>query len=457
MKIYFRLMRTGLVMILLMMGMSAGFAASDAESTEWIRDYVKANYYLEVQESQLELGSRKGMLEALDPYSAYYTKSEMDELMQSLSNTFEGVGMVLEQSGSFVKVVKVLSDSPASKAGIMADDLVVTVDGESIRGMALEVVVAKIKGPAGTQVKLGIERTGRSGELFFTLVRQKIVIQSVSYKVLESNIGYLKLEDFSETADERVREIVSNFKVWGIKSLVLDLRGNPGGYLDSAVDIADSLLPAGAEIVTVDYRREANVTEVAVRSGFEGKIAVLVDGNSASASEIVVGALKGRSNVRVFGVTTFGKGLVQEIVRFQEGDGLKLTIAEYYGPNGLKIQAKGVVPDVEVKTVKPDLTPFSNLIQFIYTRPLKIGSSGLDVYALQQRLQILGYTLKPSGTYDLATQNELKAYESLKKLNSDGVLDEIVKKSIDRAIFERYNQVRADQPLQKGLEWLKLQ
>lgn len=457
MKTTYRLIRTAAVMIILMMGMSAGYAVTDVELTEWIRDYVKANYYLEIEDAQLELGSRKGMLEALDPYSAYYTKSEMDELMQSLSNTFEGVGMVLEQSGSFVKVVKVIPDSPASKAGIKADDLIVSVDGESVQGMALEVVVAKIKGPAGTQVKIGIERIGRSGELYFTLVRQRIVIQSVSYKILDSNVGYLKLEDFSETADDRVREIVSNFRAWGIKSLVLDLRGNPGGYLDSAVDIADTLLPVGAEIVTVDYRREADVTEIAVRSGFEGKIAVLVDGNSASASEIVAGALKGRSNVRVFGVTTFGKGLVQEFVRFQEGDGLKLTIAEYFGPGGLKIQAKGVVPDVEVRTVKPDLTPFSNLIQFIYTRPLKMGATGLDVYALQQRLQILGYTLKPSGTYDLATQNALRAYESLKKLNSDGILDEIVKKSIDRAIFERYNQVMADQPLQKGLEWLKLQ
>ena len=457
MKLNLRLVWTLILTTLLTIGTSAGFSASDMELTEWIRDYVKANYYLEVEDTQLELGARKGMLQALDPYSVYYTKDEMDYFMQSLSNTYEGVGMVLEQSGSFVKVVKVIPDSPASKAGILADDLIVSVDGESIRGMALEVVVSKIKGIAGTKVELGVERTGRSGELSFTLVRQRIVMQSVSYKILDLKIGYIKLEDFSETADDKVREIVSNFKTLGIQAIVVDLRGNPGGYLNSAVDIADTLLPEGAEIVTVDYRREEDVTEIALRKGFEGKIAVLVDGKSASASEIVAGALKGRNNVRVFGETTYGKGLVQELVRFEEGDGLKLTIAEYYGPRSLKIQGKGVVPDVEVKTVKPDLTPFNTLIPFIYTKPLKPGMTGLDVFALQQRLHILGYTLKPSGSYDLATQNALKAYESLKKLNSDGVLDEIVKKSIDRAIFERYNQVMADQPLQESLEWLKLQ
>ena len=446
-----------LVLVLLLGSLPLSFAAEDQDLTQWIRDYVKENYYLEVQDSQLETGARKGMLEALDPYSTYYTKTEMDALMESLSNTFEGVGMVLESSGAYVKVIKVLPDSPASRGGLMVNDLIVSVDGESIRGLALEVVVAKIKGPTGTQVKLGIERSGRTGELFFTLTRQKITIQSVSYKILDHKVGYLKLEDFSDAADDQVRNIVSNFKAWGIKTMVLDLRGNPGGYLDAAVDIADTLLPAGSKIVTVDYRREPDVTELALRSGFEGKIAVLVDGGSASAAEIVAGALKGRSHVRLFGETTFGKGLVQEIVRFKTGDGLKLTIAEYFGPSGLKIQGKGIAPDVEVKSVKPDMTLFNQLIQFIYTRPLKAGDTGLDVLALQQRLQILGYTIKPTGSYDLATKNALAQYESAKNLNSDGVLDEVVKKSIDRAIFERYNQVMADQPLQKALEWLKIQ
>lgn len=437
----------------------AGFAdtAEDTALTEWIRDYVKENYYLEVTDAQLEAGMRKGMLEALDPYSTYLTKAEMDDLIQSLSNEFEGVGLYLEETKPFIRVVKVIPNSPAARAGIQADDVLVSVDGESISGQALEVVVAKIKGPSGTTVKLGIQRPGRAGELLFTLMRQRIVVESVTYKVLEGNTGYIRIEDFSATADERVDKIVSNFIQWGITDIVVDLRGNPGGFLDSAIEIADTFLPIGTEIVRIDYRREPDVTEFAKRAGFTGKVAVLVDGRSASASEIVAGALKGRSNVRLFGETTYGKGLIQEIMRFPQGDGLKLTIAEYLGPNGLKIQENGVTPDVVVETVKPDLAPFDALIQWFYTRPLKQGDTGLDVFALQQRLRILGFEVKASGMYDLATKTALMQFESREKLVSDGILDEIVKKSLDRAIFKSYNQIRADQTLQKSLEWLKSQ
>jgi carboxyl-terminal processing protease len=252
-----------------------------------------------------------------------------------------------------------------------------------------------------------------------------------------------------------VREIVSNFANWGISRLIVDVRGNPGGYLNSAVDIADTFLPKGSEIVRIDYRREADVTEIAKRAGYNGKVAVLIDGNSASASEVLTAALKGRSNVKVFGVTSYGKGVIQEILRFPEGDGIKLTIAEYRGPDGIKIQDVGIVPDVIVENPKPDMSPYKNLAPLIYVKPLKSGDTGLTVFALQQRLSSLGYTVTPTGTFDSGTRSALMKFQLRQNLTVDGIFQEIVKKSIDRAIFQGYNQLMADKPLVRALEWLK--
>lgn len=451
-----------LFLLMLTLVIPGGFAAEaeepvDAELLDWMRDYVKENYYLEVNDAQLTEGMLKGMLETLDPYSTYLTKDEMTELFQSLNNSFEGVGMYLIEAKPYIRVHKVIPGSPAEKAGILADDLIVSVDEESIHGQSLEVVVAKIKGPAGTQVKLGIQRPGKTSELSFTLTREKITIESVSSKVIEGSIGYIKLEDFGFGVEDKFRQAVSGFKNRGIKKLVVDLRGNPGGYLDAAVDIADTLLPLGSKIVTVDYRREADDTEYAKRAGFDGDIAVLIDGKSASASEVLTAALIGRENIKVFGETSFGKGLVQEVRRLSGGDGVKLTIAEYYGPNGLKIQGIGITPDVEVIDEGSDLSAFKVLAPFYYYGPLKVGETSVSALALQQRLNLLGSDLQLSGVFDSKTQLALSSYEQKINVQADGLLDEAVKKSIDRAIFERYNQVVADEPLVKSLEWLKTQ
>jgi carboxyl-terminal processing protease len=451
-------------MLLILMAtfvLPGGFAAEteseDAALLEWMRDYVKENYYLEVDDDQLTEGMLKGMLETLDPYSTYLTKEEMTDLFQSLNNSFEGVGMYLIEAKPYIRVHKVIPDSPAEKAGILADDLIVSVDGESIHGQSLEVVVAKIKGPAGTEVKVGIQRPGKTGELSFTLTRQRITIESVTSKVIDGSVGYIKLEDFGFGVEDKFRKAVSSFRNRGINDIVVDLRGNPGGYLDAAVDIADTLLPIGSKIVTVDYRREADDTEYAKRMGFEGDIAVLIDGKSASASEVLTAALIGRENVRVFGETSYGKGLVQEVRRLSTGDGVKLTIAEYYGPSGLKIQGVGITPDEEVVDSGNDLSPFKALAPFYFTEPLKVGEASVSAFALQQRLKLLGYEVQLTGVFDQGTQQALSHYEKASNYPIDGILDEIVKKSIDRAIFERYNQVVADEPLQKSLEWLKIQ
>lgn len=450
-----------LLLLMLTMVIPDGFAAEaepiDAELLEWMRDYVKENYYLEVNDAQLTEGMLKGMLETLDPYSTYLTKDEMTELFQSLNNSFEGVGMYLIEAKPYIRVHKVIPGSPAEKAGILADDLIVSVDDESIHGQSLEVVVAKIKGPAGTQVKLEIQRPGKTSELSFMLTREKITIESVSSKVIEGSIGYIKLEDFGFGVEDKFRQAVSGFKNKGIKKLVVDLRGNPGGYLDAAVDIADTLLPLGSKIVTVDYRREADDIEYAKRAGFDGEIAVLIDGKSASASEVLTAALIGRENIKVFGETSYGKGLVQEVRRLSTGDGVKLTIAEYYGPSGLKIQGVGITPDVEVIDQGSDLSAFKALAPFYYSGPLKLGETSVSALALQQRLNLLGYDLQLSGVFDRETQLALKGYEQKNNILMDGLLDEVVKKSVDRAIFERYNQVVADEPLEESLKWLKTQ
>lgn len=453
----FKLLLILAILIVSVMTPSFSDVKVEIDSTGILKDFIKENYYIEVEDAQLTEGMIRGMFEILDPYSAYLSKQEMTDLLNGLNNSFEGVGLYLIEDKPYVRVQKVIPDSPAAKAGILTDDIIVKVNSETIRGQSLEVVVSRIKGSAGTEVQLGILRTGRSGELSFNLTRQKITIKSVTTKMLSGDVGYIKLEDFGEDADNQVRYTLANFQSLGITDIVLDLRGNPGGYLDVAVDIASTFLPAGAEIVTIDYRREPDVVEKARLSGFSGKVAVLIDANSASASEVLAAALKGRDNVKLFGETTYGKGTVQEVRRFLSGDGIKITVAEYYGPNGLKINDIGVAPDVYIESVRSDLTQYENLAPFYDFGTLQTDQNHLVIYALQQRLRILGYPVAATGIYDAGTKNAILNYEESNNLPADGILDAALKKSVDRSIYESYNLQVMDQPLHESLNWLKSQ
>lgn len=309
-------------------------------------------YYLgEVDEEQLREYSYKGMIAGLeDPYSVYYTKEEYEDVEESSEGIFSGVGIVLTQDmeTKAITVVKPMKDGPAQKAGIKAGDILTKVEGEEISSDEdLSSVVSRVKGKEGTKVTLTFSRDGKEKD--YTLTRQEIKNPTVEYEMLENKVGYIKITEFDEVTVEQFDDALSQLENDGMKKLVLDLRDNPGGLLDAVVDIADRILPTGMIVYTED--KNGKKTEYEARSAecVEQPIAVLINGNSASASEILAGAIQDYKAGTLVGTTSYGKGIVQNIFQLGDGSAVKLTIANYYTPKGRNIHKKGIDPDVEVE------------------------------------------------------------------------------------------------------------
>lgn len=309
-------------------------------------------YYLDsddVTSSDIEDGIYAGMVKALgDPYSVYYTTEDYTALKEATSGTFEGVGMYLstDKDTNLVKVVKPMDESPAQKAGVMADDIIYKVDGEDITGMDLSTVVAKVKGPKGSSVVITVIRDGE--EIDFTLVRDTIKVSTVSSEMKDDKIGYIQIAEFDTITFDQFEKAIDDLEKDGMERLIIDLRGNPGGDVDAVCDIADRLLPEGVVVSTKDKYGKTREFKSEAAHYFDKPLVVLVDGASASASEILTGAIKDYGTGTIVGKTTFGKGIVQHVISLGDGSGIKLTVEDYYTPSGNNIHKVGITPDVEV-------------------------------------------------------------------------------------------------------------
>ena len=317
-----------------------------------IKSVIDNDYYEDVDKEALENGIYKGLVEGLDdPYSTYYTEEEYAEMMESSEGVYQGIGAYLEQDRETmqIKVVRPISGSPAEQVGLLADDIIVEVDGEDITSQDINLVVSKIRGEAGTKVNIGIRRAGESQILYFDIIRAEVESETVDYEMLEDNIGYIYLSEFDDVTTRQFTDAMEDLKSQGMDSLILDLRDNPGGNLDVAVDIADYILPEGLVVYMEDKNGKREEYRSDASHHWDKPIAILVNGNSASASEIVCGALKDYDRATLVGTKTFGKGIVQQILPLGDGSGIKVTIARYYTPNGTCIHGEGFQPDVEVE------------------------------------------------------------------------------------------------------------
>ncbi|MBR4574008.1 MAG: S41 family peptidase [Lachnospiraceae bacterium] len=312
------------------------------------------NTYLEdVDKEQIRDGIYKGILESLDdPYSVYYNQEEFAEMMEDTSGTFEGIGVYLTQDPDTkdIIVVRPIKDSPAQKAGMLADDIVVEVDGEDVAGQDLNLVVSKMRGPKDTMVNVGVKREGSDDIIRFDIKRGEINALTVDYEMLDDRIGYIAISEFADATDDQFREAIDSLEGDGMKALIIDLRSNGGGFVDSSVEVADRLVKEGVIVSVKDkrglsYRYEDEGDE----NYLKVPCVVLVDGNTASASEILTGALKDHGLVTVMGTKTFGKGITQIITSLDDGSGVKITNSKYYTPNGENIHEIGIEPDVEVE------------------------------------------------------------------------------------------------------------
>ncbi|WP_455539756.1 S41 family peptidase [Terrisporobacter sp.] len=314
-----------------------------------LEDVIENDYYKEVSKDNLINGSIKGLFEGLkDPYSQYYTADEFQRLKEQTSGSFVGIGVYIgvNQENDKITIISPIAGSPAAKAGLKSGDVVTKVNGKSVESKTVDEVIKEIKGKKDTDVKLTVERKGK--DLNFDIKRQTIVTKSVSSKVMDNNIGYLKITSFDENTYKEFKENLNELKAKGIKGLVIDLRDNPGGLLDVCVDIADDLIGEGTIVYTKNnsghkeyYKSDKNELNM--------PMAVLINGGSASASEILTAALVDNGKAMAVGETSFGKGLVQSVKGLKDGTGYKLTTAQYFTPNGDYINKKGITPKIKEK------------------------------------------------------------------------------------------------------------
>lgn len=314
------------------------------------RSVLEEKYMGEIDDETLIEGAIKGYVSALgDPYTTYYTKEEMDELMEETTGNYVGIGiyMTLDLENNAIYVVKPMEGSPAEEAGIKAGDLITKVDGIEYSGEELDQASNAIKGKEGTKVKLEILSNGQTREI--EVERRKIIVSHIVEKKFD-NIGYLLIEDFDGGCAEEFEEKYKELEKQGIDRLIIDLRNNGGGVVNEAVDIADMLLEKDKTIlITKDKKGNEEVKKCDNEASITMPVVVLTNGYSASASEILVGALKDNERATIVGTKTYGKGVIQEVDRLNDGSGLKITIEEYYTPNRDKINKVGIKPDEEIE------------------------------------------------------------------------------------------------------------
>ena len=319
-----------------------------------VLENIKKEYVDEVDQVEIMDSAINGVLQSLDPYSAYMSPELFKEMQTDTRGEFGGLGIEIGMESGVIKVISPIDDTPAAKAGIKAGDYIVKIGGEQVQGKSLIEAVKLMRGPVGTYIDLTVMRKKIKKPLEFRIVRQIIEVRSVSSKTIgkKKDLGYVRLKSFNENSDKQFLESVKNLvKKFKVKGYVLDLRNNPGGLLTQAINITDFFLEDG-EIVSTKGRKVSETRKFFARKGDEIKgkpIIVLINNGSASASEIFAGALKDHKRAIIVGENSFGKGSVQSIIPLGNGGGMRLTISKYYLPSGKSISEVGVTPDILVE------------------------------------------------------------------------------------------------------------
>lgn len=330
--------------------------ASSEEKVEALKKLIDEKYMGEVDEDALKDGLYKGYVQGLDdPYSVYYDEEETKELYETTEGEYSGIGAVLSQDlkSGVITLVQIYEDSPADKAGLKDEDILTKVGTLDVTGMDLSEVVTYIKGEKGTEVELTVLRGEDADEVTVTAVRDTVEAQTVEYEMLEDQIGYLAVSEFDSVTYGQYEEALEALSDQGMEGLVVDLRNNPGGNLNTVCDMLDLVLPEGTIVYMEDKEGKRQTYSSDDAHQLDVPMAVLVNGNSASASEIYAGAIQDHEAGTIVGTQTYGKGVVQQIFDLGDGTSVKLTIAEYFTPKGRSINGEGVTPDLEVE-YEPD-------------------------------------------------------------------------------------------------------
>lgn len=423
----------------------------DLEKIDQIINYVESHYNGDVSREDLINGVYKGILDTLDKHSKYYTEDEYKAFFETLDGSLIGIGIYIEEENKRIKVISPIEGSPAFKAGLKSGDLITHVDGQDVTEISFEEAIDMIKGKENTQVTIQILRAGKV--LNFSIVREIIVIPDVTFRMIDDEIAYLRIIQFGMGSALEVDKAIAALKELGMTSIVVDLRNNPGGYLHEVKEIADWFVDKGDNIYYVDYKSSLDEIVNASKQALNIPTMVLVNGGSASASEILAGAIKYNNEGTIIGQTTYGKGTVQNLIKLEDKSGLKLTIAEYFSANNTKVNGVGIEPDITV--VNPNATDIESSKDFAPMIDLELahfGTTSLNVYGAQQRLKFLGFDLDVTAKYDHKTARAVEQFQTEQKLDEKYALYPETLKALNEAVAGY--QVE-DPQLSKAIEMIK--
>lgn len=383
-------------------------------------DEMKNNYFEDIDENAVLDGAINGMVDALgDPYSDYLNEEESRQLNESISSSFEGIGAEIQEQDGYITVVSPIKNSPAEKAGMLPKDKIIAVDGESIQGMSSSEAVLLIRGEKGTPVTLTVNRAGLEEPIEVKIIRDVIPIETVYAEMDEEGIGHVHITSFSTGTYEELIAAIDEMEEAGLKGLVIDVRQNPGGTLDAAMDISDLFVESGKYLFQYEGKQgKADIYPASSGRKIDVPVTVVIDDGSASASEILAGALSESAGIPLVGITTFGKGTVQSPKNLPDGSNLKLTTAKWLTPNGNWIHKKGIKPDFEVPYPSYAMLPFLDP-----TVEMKEGLVSAAVESAEEMLEAVGYQPgEVDGQFDEATTAAVKKLQGDLELEVTGVL-----------------------------------
>jgi len=383
-------------------------------------DKLKDNYYVDIDNKEIIAGAINGMFEALDdPYSDYMSKEEAENFSHGLSSSFQGIGAEIQERDGFITVVSPIKNSPAEKAGILPGDIITTVDGKSIQGYSATDAVTLIRGEKGTAVTLTIKRGNSAKPINVKIIRDEIPIETVYGDMQADKIAHIQITSFSEKTYDELLAKLNEYEAKGMKGIVLDVRQNPGGYLEQAIDMANLFVPEGKAIVQVQEKEgKPQIFYAEDGKKFKQPVTVLIDKGSASASEILAAALRESAGAKLIGLNSFGKGTVQTVNELNDGSSAKFTTAKWLTPNGNWIHKVGIKPDVKVE--------YPSYATLPYLDPSVKYTTGMlsdDIKAAEEMLKVLGYNVgKVDGKYDSQMASAVQALQAKNNIQQNGVL-----------------------------------
>jgi carboxyl-terminal processing protease len=424
--------------------------SEDIEFLKKVIYFVLDKYQYEVSQEDIMNGLYDGFFSVLDDYSTYYTPKEYQALLEDTAGEFSGIGVQIMDISGQVVVVTPLSGSPAIEAGIKAGDIIKTVDGYDITGATSSQASLLIRGEEGTPVKIGILRGKES--LTFDLIRSAIVINNVEAKILEDNIGYLKVTGFSDNTAELVEKELQLFDENNVEKIVIDMRNNGGGTLQSAVDLLNLFVTEGP-VVYVEYAAgKEDIYESKLKEQ-KYEIAILINEGSASATEIFAGAVKYKNEGIIVGTTSYGKGVVQSLYPLIGGIGVKFTTAEYFSVDRIPVHKIGITPDIIVENEKIDISKYP---KFSNENKPELGNVSLDVLAAEMILIELGYEInQPDGVYDILSFDHVRKFQEDNLLYPYGVIDFATQDALYNALIKHIESNLEDIQLKAAIDALK--